>query len=136
MLPQKGFPKFRYSFLGIAFFLITASSSALWAQELKPLLDKGDKFYSKGDFKSALDNYFAAEKINPTDPKIKFKIGQTYLSAGEEVKALPYLEEAYQKQPNIDPDIDYYLGLALQATSHFNRAVDHFTKFKVKNKKF
>src|SRR6478609_4609469 len=136
MLSQKGLFNFHSSSLKIAFLLIFVMSSSIWAQELKPLIDKGDKFYSKGDFKSALENYFAAEKISPTDAKIKFKIGQSYLSAGEEIKALPYLEEAYQKQPNIDPDIDYYLGLALQATSHFKRAVDHFAKFKAKNKKF
>ena len=117
-------------------FLMLISSLDLSAQEIKPLLDKGDKYFSKGDFKMALENYFEAEKIDSNNPKVKFKIGQTYLSAGAESKALPYLEEAYLKQPTIDPDIDYYLGLALQANSHFRRAIDHFEKFKIKNKKF
>ena len=129
-------PCFNSPFIVASFLFIFLSFLDLSAQEIKPLLDKGDKAYSKGDFKLALENYFAAERLATTDPKVKFKIGQTYLSAGSEFKALPYLQKAYQKQPNIDPDIDYYLGLALQANSHFNRAIDHFKKFKAKNRKF
>jgi Outer membrane protein and related peptidoglycan-associated (lipo)proteins len=120
----------------IIFALCLFSSFSLCSQDLKELLERSDKAFSKGDFKTALDGYFDAEGKLPSDPKIKFKIGQTYLSAGSEHKALPYLEEAYRQIPTIDPDIDYYLALALQANSHFNRAIDHFKKFKSKNKKF
>lgn len=105
------------------------------AQDIKSLIDKGDKAFGKGEFKNAIESYFAAEKLDGNSPKIKCKIGQTFLSTGSEVKALPYLEEAYKQQPDVDPDIDYYLGLALQANSHFNRATEHFKKYKQKNKK-
>lgn len=119
-------------------FLLACSWQAFAqdAKELKAILDKADKFYEKADYKMALESYYEAEAKSPHDPKIKFKIGQTYLSAGAESKALPFLEEAYRMVPTIDPDIDYYLALALQANSHFNRAIDHFKKFKAKNKKF
>ncbi len=121
---------------GFILLLTLAASFTLSAQDLKSLIDKGDKFYSKGDFKPALENYFAAERIASSNPKVKFKIGQTYLSAGAEDKALPYLKEAFEKDPAVDPDIDYYLGLALQANSQFNSAIERFKKFKLKNKKF
>ena len=116
------------------FFLLVLSRSV--AQDLKAILEKGDKAYEKGSFSEALESYFTAEQKNPNDPKIKFKIGTTYLSAGAEAKALPYLEQAYRQMPTVDPDIDYYLALALQANSHFTRAIDHFKKFQAKNKKF
>ena len=126
----------RQHYFNLSLFFVLTLSLNVSAQDLKTLLDKGNKYYSKGDFKAALESYTAAERIASSDPKIKFKIGQTYLSAGSEQKALPYLREAYEKDPLIDPDIDYYLGLALQASSQFNTAIDHFKKFKQKNKKF
>ena len=82
--------RFTSSLIQVAFFVAFMAAPEVMAQDLKSFIDKGDKFYVKGEFKSAMENYVAAEKINPTDPKIKFKIGQTYLSAGEEAKALPW----------------------------------------------
>ena len=105
------------------------------AQTLKSILEKGDKLFSKGDYKSALQIYKSAEKLAPNDPKVKFRIGEAYLSSGAEGKALPYLEEAYRLQPDVDPDIDYFLGLALQSNFHFYKAIEHFKKYKTKNKK-
>ena len=102
---------------------------------MKSILDKGDKLFAKNDYKGALQVYQSAEKIAANDPKVKYRIGQSYLSAGAEVKALPYLEDAYRLQPEVDPDIDYFLGLALQANFHFYKAIDHFKKYKTRNKK-
>jgi len=99
------------------------------------MLDKGDKLFAKNDYKGALQVYHSAEKIAPNDPNVKYRIGESYLSSGAEVKALPYLEEAYRLKPEVDPDIDYFLGLALQANFHFYRAIEHFKKYKTKNKK-
>jgi outer membrane protein OmpA-like peptidoglycan-associated protein len=114
------------------FSVITLLSSA---QNLKLVLEKGDKSFAKGDYKAALQIYQSAEKIAPNDPKVKYRIGETYLSSGAEVKALPYLEDAYRLQPEVDPDIDYFLGLALQSNFRFFKAIDHFKTYKTKNKK-
>jgi outer membrane protein OmpA-like peptidoglycan-associated protein len=105
------------------------------AQTLKSTLDKGDKLFAKADYKGALQVYQSAEKIAPNDPNVKYRIGQSYLSSGHEVKALPYLEDAYRLKPDVDPDVDYFLGLALQANFHFYKAIEHFKKYKTKNKK-
>ncbi len=105
------------------------------AQSLKAVLDKGDKSFAKGDYKSALQIYLSAEKLAPNDPKVKYRIGEAYLSSGADVKALPYLEEAYRLQPEVDPDIDYFLGLALQSNFRFFKAIEHFKNYKTKNKK-
>ncbi|GHM98519.1 hypothetical protein WSM22_00090 [Cytophagales bacterium WSM2-2] len=107
----------------------------LRAQSAKVLMDKGDKLFGKGDLKAALDNYEAAEKIAPTDPQIKYRIGHVFLFSGAESRSLAYLENAYKSNPNIDPDIDYFLGLSLQANFEFKRAIEHFKSYKSKNKK-
>jgi outer membrane protein OmpA-like peptidoglycan-associated protein len=98
-------------------------------------VDKADKLFLKGSYGAALTQYRLIEKNQPSNPKIKFRIGQVFLSIGQDSKALPYLEEAHRLNPAVDADIDYYLGMALQANAHFSRAIEHFKKFKKVNKK-
>lgn len=105
------------------------------AQNVKAFIDKGDRFFGRADYKSALTNYEAAEKLAPHDAKIKYRLGHVFLSLGNEVKALPYLEESYKLQPEVDPDVNYFLGIALQSNFRFYSAMEHFKKYKSKNKK-
>jgi outer membrane protein OmpA-like peptidoglycan-associated protein len=109
--------------------------STAFAQNVKAILDKGDRFFGRGDFKSALQSYETAERIAPTDARIKYRIGHVYLSLGNEVKALPFLQESFKLQPDVDPDVNYFLGIALQSNFHFFSAMEHFQKYKAKNKK-
>jgi outer membrane protein OmpA-like peptidoglycan-associated protein len=115
--------------------LLLLGFSSVFGQNLKAFLDKGDRFFGRGDFKSALQNYESAERIAPSEAKVKYRIGHVYLSLGNDVKALPYFEEAYKLQPNVDPDIDYFLGTALQMNFRFFSAMEHFKKYRLKNKK-
>ncbi len=105
------------------------------AQSVQEILDKADKLFQKENYAAALSHYQMAEKQDSKDPKIKFRIAQVFISTASESRALPYLEEAYRANPNIDADIDYYLGIALQANAHFSRAIEHFLKFKKVNKR-
>src|SRR5260370_41301314 len=89
------------------FFYISAS-----AQNVKAFLDKGDRFFGRADYKSALTNYEAAEKFAPNDTKIKYRIGHVFLSLGNEVDALHYLEESYRLQPEVEHDVIYLLVIA------------------------
>ncbi len=80
-------------------------------------------------------NYQAAEKLASNDPVTQIPY-RSYLSFFRcEARALPYLEEAYRLKPDVDPDIDYFLGLALQSNLRFYKAIEHFNKYKNKNKK-
>src|SRR5258706_9348267 len=58
------------------FSLITLLSSA---QNIKSVLDRGDRSFAKGDYKTALQIYQSAEKLAPSDAKVKYRIGTTYL---------------------------------------------------------
>src|SRR5688572_3272811 len=94
----------------VVVFLLVFSGQVS-GQDFKDLINKGDKFYSKGDFNSALTLYQQAEVLQPTSPSVQLKIGLTYLSTTSfKFKALPHLQKAFAAQPTIDPLIDYYLG--------------------------
>ena len=115
--------------------LLLLGVSSVFGQNVKTFLDKGDRFFGRGDFKSALQNYESAELIAPNDARVKYRIGHVFLSLGNDVKALPYFEESFRIQPNVDPDIDYFLGTALQMNFRFYSAMEHFKKYRLKNKK-
>ncbi|WP_333820940.1 OmpA family protein [Ohtaekwangia sp.] len=98
------------------------------------LIEKGDRFFAKKDYENALKSYLEA---NPgdDDANTNFKIGMCYLYTELKSKSLPYLEKAVHAKPNVDEDIDYYLGMAYQNNHQYAKARDHYEAFRSKNKK-
>lgn len=92
----------------------------------------GDKYYGKKDYKNALASFLAAQEINPDDASLNFKIGLTYLYSETKSKAASYIDKAYRLNPAVNPDIDYHLGCAFQNTNDFQKAIEHFERFKKK----
>src|SRR5687768_1662455 len=84
------------------------------AQNLKALLDKGDKQLARKDYAEALQTYLEALKLGPDDAGTNFRVGVSYLHGELKAKAVPYLEKAYRLNPEVDLDIDYHLGMAYQ----------------------
>ena len=104
-------------------------------QDQKSLIAKGDKHYSSKEYKRALEAYLAAQEMNPDDAYLNFKIGLTYLYSETKSKAATYIDKAYRLNPAVNPDIDYHLGIAFQNTNSFQKAIEHFERFKKKNNK-
>ncbi|RAW01053.1 OmpA family protein [Pseudochryseolinea flava] len=118
----------------ITLIIITCSLSG-YSQDLKSLLEKGDRLYSRKDFIDALDVFTQAVNMSPADAEANFKLGMTYLYTENKSKALPFLQKAYNTQPDIDPDFDYHIGLAYQYSHQYGQAKKHFEEFQKKNKK-
>lgn len=120
----------RYFLLTVALFVFLKGLS----QDQKTLVASGDKFYSKKDYKHALESFLAAYALNPDDASVNFKIGLTYLYSETKSKAASYIDKAYRLNPAVNPDIDYHLGIAFQNTNEFKKAIEHFERFKKKKK--
>lgn len=103
------------------------------AQSIKELLATGDQFYSKKKYSNALEAYQQAYAINPDDALVNFKIGLAYLYSDTKSKAATYIDKAHRLNASVNPDIDYYLGIAFQNTNNFKKAIEHFKDFKKKN---
>ena len=120
------------------YFLLTVALCSLllkgYSQDQKTLIANGDKFYSKKDYKHALEQFLAAQALNPDDASLNFKIGLTYLYSETKSKAASYIDKAYRLNPAVNPDIDYHLGIAFQNTNEFKKAIEHFERFKKKKK--
>lgn len=114
-----------------AFFLVLVSLTGYGQTSM----DKGDKAYNKKDYQEAIKNYLVVIQSQPDNPELNFKLGMSYLYTLTKSKAAPYLEKAYKLKPEVDPDIDYHLGMAYQNNHQFGLARKHFEEFKRKNKK-
>ncbi|MEO1050923.1 MAG: OmpA family protein [Bacteroidota bacterium] len=95
-------------------------------------MKSGDRFYTNGDFESAIRLYKKAERQKPGNAKVNLKIGLSYLSGEEKTRAIPYLEKVHSLNPNLDPDIDFYLAMAYQHDHQFKKAISLFTTYKDK----
>src|SRR5687767_13194602 len=95
----------------IIFILCTLKA---FSQNVKSLVDLGDKAFGKGLFNEAVTKYKAALKLTPDDPKILFKTGVAVLSSNRKYDALDYLKKALELKKDVSPEMDYYLGHAYQ----------------------
>jgi outer membrane protein OmpA-like peptidoglycan-associated protein/TPR repeat protein len=119
----------------IVVLLTIALCCPLCAQNLKALLDKGDKSFGRKDFETALSIYQEAYKLDPNDAGVNFRVGVCYLHGEMKAKALPYLEKAHQTNPAVDEDMEYHLGMAYQNAHQYAKAKEFYVAFKRKNKK-
>lgn len=105
-----------------------------YGQTAKDHLAKGDHFYQRKDYESALTNYLAALQTEQNNAQTLFKAGVCYLNAEEIKKAVSYLQQAYNLNGAVDPNIHYHLGMAYQRDHQYKKAMDHFAALKAVNK--
>jgi outer membrane protein OmpA-like peptidoglycan-associated protein/tetratricopeptide (TPR) repeat protein len=96
-------------------------------------MEKGDRYFNKKDYENALVAYLAMGASD--DPDLNYKIGYSYLYTEKKSRAAAYLEKAFRAKPNVDPDIDFYLGMAYQNDHQYAKAREHYEEFRRKNKK-
>ncbi len=109
--------------------------NSLVAQDYKSFLMKADRFAAKGDHASAVENYLAAERLNPGNAEVNYSLGKAYLASNEKWKALTYLEKVHSIKPDLDPEMNYFLAEAYQFNHQFAKAKENYEIFKEKNKK-
>ncbi|OFX61243.1 MAG: hypothetical protein A2046_16680 [Bacteroidetes bacterium GWA2_30_7] len=103
-------------------------------KEASKNLKEGDKLYETGavgNFKTALDFYIPANKFNPNNALLNYKIGASYLYSNYEAKkSLQYLKKAIELKNNVADDILYLLARSLHLNLEFDDAIKNYTKYK------
>ncbi len=100
-------------------------------KEAKSNIDKGNGFYDQGViyYKQAIEPYLLANKFNPENALLNYKIGNCYLNSNSKLKAIPFLEKAYKLNPKVDAQIHYALGKAYHLDMQWDKAVDEYKTF-------
>ncbi len=74
-------------------------------------------------FVEAIDYYKKANTFNPNNADLNFKLGFSLIwTPAGKFLALPYFEKAYQLNPNVSPEIQYYLGRGFQLDMQWEKA--------------
>jgi outer membrane protein OmpA-like peptidoglycan-associated protein len=100
-------------------------------KEAKKNLETGDDLFAQGSvfYRQALDPYLLANKFNPNNALLNYKIGKCYLYSSTKLKAIPFLEKAIQLDANVDPQIHYVMGKAYHLDMQWDKAILEFKKF-------
>ncbi len=101
-------------------------------REAKKNIDKGDEFFAMATvyYKQALDPYYlAAQKFNPNNALLNYKIGKCYLYSNYKLKSIPYLEKAIQLNSAVDPQVHFLLGKAYHLNMEWDKAIKEFQTF-------
>jgi outer membrane protein OmpA-like peptidoglycan-associated protein/tetratricopeptide (TPR) repeat protein len=94
-------------------------------------IEDGDVLYLKGVafYKQAVEFYLLANKFNPNNALLNFKIGQCYLYSSSKLKSIPYLEKALSLNPLVDQDLQYSLGMAYHLDMQWDKSISAFNTF-------
>jgi outer membrane protein OmpA-like peptidoglycan-associated protein/tetratricopeptide (TPR) repeat protein len=100
-------------------------------KDAKNNIEAGDKFFEQGSvfYKQAIDPYLLANKFNPNNALLNFKIGKSYLYSNFKLKSIPFLEKAIQLNPNVDPQAHYVMAKAYHLDMQWDKAISEYKAF-------
>lgn len=101
-------------------------------EAVKAIRDGDMYFYDGGasDLSLALGYFLKAQEFNPYSSMLNYKIGVCYLYSNQKFKSLPYLKFAYEVNPDVDPNIRFYLAQAYQLAGEFETAINLYREHK------
>ena len=100
-------------------------------------IKSGDRFYDKGPgvYRLAIDEYLKANKFNPDNALLNYKIGRCYLNYNDKSDAIKYLEKAINLDARISldmeyNDVNYLLAKAYHLDYQFDKAIEKYLAHK------
>ena len=110
-------------------------------------IKKGDEFFATANeaifqvqspglnYALALQEYMIAQKFNPNNAQLNYKIGVCHANSTDPFKSIEYISKAISLDPNCDPFLNYYKGYSLQLQGKFDEAVNAYQDFENSYKK-
>jgi len=100
-------------------------------KEAKKNLEQGDELFQLGYvyYKQAIPYYEAANKFNPDNALLNYKLGKCYLHSNFKLKSIPYLEKANKINTNVDPQLHYMLAKAYHLDMKWDMAIKEYQLF-------
>jgi hypothetical protein len=95
-----------------------------------------DEYYKQGmevfgfaHRKQAAELFILATQVNPKNAKAQLMAGQSIMLSVQKEKSLDYFRRAWKLDPNVDPDILYYLGQAFHYSEKFDSAIMFYDRY-------
>ncbi len=87
------------------------------------------------NYKKALQSYEVAQKFNPKNAELNYKIGVCYANSTNPYACIQYFKKAKELDPACHPFLNYYYGYALQLEGDFDGASKSYAAFETEYKK-
>ncbi|MCR9173328.1 MAG: OmpA family protein [bacterium] len=94
-------------------------------------IEAGDEYFEGPQvmWKEAIPLYQEANDFNPNNAMLNYKLGACYLHSMNRGEALQYLEKAYQLNPSVEAQLNYFLGQAYHLQYEFDDAIKFYSKY-------
>lgn len=145
-------------------FIIIALSSSFYGQNIEfkssnfkdnkeglkkaeEAIEKGDEFFKLGNeaffmvkspglnYQKALKEYEVAQKFNPNNAELNFKVGACYANSSNPFKSIEFIKKAKTLDPLCHPFLNYFYGYAMQLEGKFDDATKSYVLFETEYKK-
>lgn len=87
------------------------------------------------NYQKALKEYEVAQKFNPNNAELNFKIGACHANSSNPYKSITFIKTAKKLDPACSPFLNYYSGYAMQLEGNFDEATKSYTLFETEYKK-
>ncbi len=87
------------------------------------------------NYQLALQEFEKAQKFNPKNGLLNFKIGVCHANSTDPFKSIAYIKTAKQLDPECDPFLNYYYGYIMQLEENFDEAIKSYQLFEDSYKK-
>jgi outer membrane protein OmpA-like peptidoglycan-associated protein len=94
-------------------------------------IKKGDTYYAQGAhyYRYAIPYYLSAEKFNPDNAMLNYKIGKCMIYSSMKFQAIIYLKRAFALNPQIIPNVHYYMGRAYHLAMSWDSAKQEYNAY-------
>lgn len=95
-------------------------------------LKQGDEYYemqSRGGYILAMEFYVEANRFNPNNSKLNYKLGRCYEGSMQKSKCLEFFKKALSLGCN-ETDIKYYIARGYHLNMEFDKAIENYKAYK------
>jgi len=85
----------------------------------------------KISYREALPYFFKANKFNPNNAELNYKLGRCYLmNTVHKEASIEYFQKVLKLDPNVAHDVQYHLGISYHISMEFDKAITAFKLYK------
>ncbi len=100
------------------------------AQTDRMLVELADEMFEFGDYEDALGIYLQATIENPENLRANFMAGRCYLrTTSEKPEAVEFFKKAYEINPEVHPNILFYIAEGYRFGYKFDKAIEYYKKY-------
>lgn len=104
-------------------------------------IDAGMHFFEQGElavfavknaeesFLAALQSFQKAYDFNPNSADLNYKMGVCYAHTTFKEKSISFIKKAYELNPEVDPFMNYYMGVVSQLEGKYSEAINYYNRF-------